>query len=523
MKFPTNFLLSLGLIGSVGYALPIQHNHAKREVVTRMHTAEAKTVTDFYSTTTNILVAPTVQFIVSGSVTYTTTLSNGGVDPTAQPTVTLTTTLPVKQVAIASSIYINGDGSPSQSAASTISSNVATPEQTTSVQATVTLAPSSSIVTDQNEDTVTSAASSSTMQPTTSSVAGNLISAIGVGEVQASVVTPPPAQVHTSTTTSPSTTSTTSTSLGATTESSAADQETAYFSTSSSGIETPTTASTATSSSTSSTSSGDSSTIPLALTYSPYNSDGTCRSSDSVYSDLQIIKSKGVSQVRIYGTDCNSLQTVQPACAKLGIKINQGLWIDSTGVDSIDSGLALLIEYGQQNGWDIFEYITIGNEAVNSGFCTVSDLISKIKSAKSQLKSAGYSGQVTTSEPPVTFVNNADLCTESTIDFVGINPHSYFNADVDAAGAGAFIKAEIDLTKSVCGTDNVVVTETGYPSSGNTNGKNVPSTENQQIAVKSILEELNQQATILSYFDDLWKAPGPYGIEQSFGIESFMA
>lgn len=517
MRLATSLLfLSLELLGSTVNALPIyhgdNHDHQKREIVTRMHTAATQTVTDFYSTTTNIVVAPTVEFVISGTATYTTTLLPDGVDPTIQPSVTLTTTLALKQAEMVSSL--GAAGLPSNDATSEIQGNQrattqdVNSQQTTQVQTTQeqstqdteqsSVEPSSTQMTTTVSPTTISQITSA--QETTASSSANFVSAIGNDQVQASVMSQPPVQAHTS--------------FEATATSSSSENAQPATSTSSS-------APSETSSSTSDN--NNMSNIPVAVTYSPYNSDGTCRSSDSIYNDLRIIKSKGISQVRIYGTDCNSLQAVQPACSELGIKINQGFWISSAGVDSIDGSVASLIEYGQQNGWDIFEYITIGNEAINSGFCSVSDLISKIASVKSQLRSAGYSGRVTTSEPPVSYSNYPELCTDSAIDFVGINPHSYFNSAIDASGAGSFIKGQLQLTQRICGTDDVVITETGYPSRGNTNGRNVPSAENQRIAVQSILDELDKQVTILSYFDDLWKDPGSYGIEQSFGIESLLS
>lgn len=512
----------------------------KRLVVTRVHTAPTNTVTDFYSTTTKIVVAPTVEFIISNGVTLTTTLIPAGVDPTAQPTTTVTTIIQNKQIIAATTTAddpsnsvvstgrsgVNSAATVPAAAGASETNNAATTapaatgaSQTNNVATTATGASQTNAAATTDAETsadnqataytsqagVPQAATSTTSSVQTgttpvfetspsTSTSATMVNAIGDDVVSASAVSQPPAQVHTETTVTSTSQST------STTESSTS------------------TTSFATASSTSTSSVG----IPKALTYSPYNSDGTCRSASDVYSDLQIIKSKGVSQIRVYGTDCNSLETVQPACAKLGIKINQGFWIGSSGVSSIDSSVASLISYAQTSGWDIFEYITIGNEAIISGFCTPSELISKIQSVKSQLQAAGYTGKVTTSEPPVSFQNHPELCTSSAIDFVGINPHSYFNSQIDASQAGTFLKGQFELVEQVCGTSNIVVTETGYPYKGNANGLNVPSVENQKIAIKSIIEELNGEVTILSYFDDLWKDPGTYGIEQSFGIQGIM-
>ncbi|QLQ79823.1 hypothetical protein HG537_0C04720 [Torulaspora globosa] len=561
-----SLIYMLAILVSFSCAFPLhfrRHELEKRQVITRVHTASTtNTVTDFYSTTTRIVVAPTVEFIISGSSTYTTTLLPEGVDPTAQPTATLTTVVQVKNVndlptnsgnqnmqvttPAQDTVPAQGTTSNAAPAQAITSAQDAPPAQvTTSAQNAVTTSAQGSAHTQAgSEATATAAAQTSanealytittpaavqstvstTNHQETTTLQGNQAGAsqpassqswkdaIDESVVYTSAVTQPPAQVHSTT----PATSPTSSDAETTSFTSATSLSTDYATTSTSSIAT---------SQTSTVSSGNNDiggNVPVAFTYSPYNSDGSCRSADNVYKDLQIIKSHGVSQVRIYGTDCNSLQTVQPACAKLGIKINQGLWIDSNGVESINDGVKAIIEYGQRNGWDIFEYITVGNEAIISGFCSVNDLISKIQSVKAQLKAAGYPGPITTSEPPVTFENHPELCTSSAIDFVGINPHSYFNAAIDAAGAGAFVEGQVELIKKVCGTSNVVVTETGYPRSGNTNGQNVPSAANQKIAIESILSKLNNQVTILSYFDDLWKNPGVYGIERSFGIQSLM-
>ena len=202
----------------------------------------------------------------------------------------------------------------------------------------------------------------------------------------------------------------------------------------------------------------------------------------------------------------------------LGIKVNQGFWISSAGVDSIDDAVDDFLAYGEKNGFGVIDFITVGNEAINEKYCTVSELTSKIALVKAKLKSAGYTGKITTSEPPVSFINNPELCTKSGIDFVGINPHSYFNTNLYASDAGDYVTSQQAATAEACGNMDVLITETGYPSKGNVNGNNVPSPENQEIAIRSIIEKTGGQVTILTTYNDFWKHPGPYGIEQYFGV-----
>lgn len=269
---------------------------------------------------------------------------------------------------------------------------------------------------------------------------------------------------------------------------------------------------------TSATSTPASTIIPSGIVYSPYNNDGTCKDSGSVQSDLELIKSKGIPLVRIYGNDCNYLETVLPVCQSLGLKVNQGFWIGSSGVDSIDDAVDGLIQYASESGWDVFEYLTIGNEAIISQFCSVSDLINKISSVKSKLEAAGYTGKVTTAEPPVIFQRSPELCNSASIDFVSINSHSYFDPNSSAESSGSFVKNQKEMIEGICSGMEIQITETGYPSQGDTYGGNVPSVENQRLAIANILEETNGKVTILTLYNDYWKNPGPYGIEQSFGI-----
>lgn len=301
-------------------------------------------------------------------------------------------------------------------------------------------------------------------------------------------------------------------------------------------VTTPTTTSTSTTSSTSSAgTTGTTGTTetsqaaatlltkaPKVIVYSPYSDSGACKAYQEVYQNLALIKSKGINEVRVYGTDCNYMTTILPIASKFGMKVNQGFWISQDGADSIDVPVDNFIEYIKSSAadydWSLFSYITIGNEAIISNFCSVDQLIAKISEVKAKLRAAGYNGDVTTSEPPVTFENNPKLCTGSEIDFVGVNPHSYFSPSFSAAQSGAFVKNEVNIVEQLCGGKKIVVTETGYPHAGIQNGDNIPSAENQLIALQSIFDDYGTDVVILTTFDDYWKQPGPYGIERAFGM-----
>ena len=56
--------------------------------------------------------------------------------------------------------------------------------------------------------------------------------------------------------------------------------------------------------------------------------------------------------------------------------------------------------------------------------------------------------------------------------------------------------------------------ETGWPTAGSPNGAAIPSKENQEIAKAGLLSSLDNKVVLFSAFDDTWKNPGSFGVEQ---------
>ncbi|CUM45868.1 uncharacterized protein AC631_04562 [Debaryomyces fabryi] len=469
----STYFLSFFLLIQVIFGAPVA------KLITRVHTADAVTKMNTYTTGTTTVNLPPVEIFISNGVTYTFTLNN---EAAAAPT-TMT------------SIYTDDSDNNNNNNNDDDENNNSTPAQTPAA----TTSPSTnngengSPTAANSPNDYTPAATGNTQDNTptsTSSPQGNA-----------------PSSTNSPDDTKPSSTNgaQTTTSQQNTISSSTTDEET-----------TSSTESTTSSSDSTSSASSGSISAPSAIAYSPYTDDGGCKDTSTIESDLELISSKGINKIRVYGTDCGLYDTIIPKAKDLDMKINQGFWISDAGVDSIDDSVSEFIEWGSNNGYDVIDFITVGNEAINSNFCSVSDLISKIKSVKSKLQDAGYNGKVTTSEPPAIFVDNPSLCKNSNIDFVGINPHSYFNTVIGANLAGWYVTSEQSLVSKACDMD-VVITETGYPSKGSSNGDNYPSAENQEIAIKSIIEKTNGQVTILSTYNDMWKHPGPHDIEQYFG------
>ena len=141
---------------------------------------------------------------------------------------------------------------------------------------------------------------------------------------------------------------------------------------------------------------------------------------------------------------------------------------------------------------------------------------------------AGYNGPVVAVDTFLAIENNPGLCAAS--DYVAANAHAYFDGTVAASGAGAWVAQQASKLAATCPGKSVLITgiflhlllllmsESGWPSAGNTNGAAVASAANQQIALSSILSSMGNKFISFEAFNDAWKAPGDLGVEQYWGI-----
>jgi len=214
---------------------------------------------------------------------------------------------------------------------------------------------------------------------------------------------------------------------------------------------------------------------------------------------MQSLASSGYSTVRIYGTDCDQVNSCLSACATTG----QNLLVGVFDMGSLADELTIITSACGSYGWGNVITISIGNELVNSGQASADQVVSYCTQARSTLRAAGYTGPVVAVDTFNAILNNPTLCQAS--DYVAANAHCFFDGNTPAASAGQWVQAQIAALQSTCGK-SVLITESGWPSQGQAIGNSVPSLENQQACVASLKASVSSQCLIYTAWNNLWQS-----------------
>ncbi|KAL8684931.1 MAG: hypothetical protein Q9218_008065, partial [Villophora microphyllina] len=245
------------------------------------------------------------------------------------------------------------------------------------------------------------------------------------------------------------------------------------------------------------------------VSYSPYNADNSCKSTQQVATDLG--KINGYQVIRLYGTDCNQVANVLAATKGSNVKLFLGIF-DIAQVQKESETIANAVH----GDWSRVNAVSVGNELVNKG-TDPGAVIGAIGQARSALKGCGYSGPVVTVDTMMAMSNHPEICKAS--DFCAINCHAFFDGKTPAEKSGEFVKGWVDKIGQATGK-TVVVTETGWPTQGDTNGVAIASQDKHQAALSSIKEALSSNVILYSAYNDMWKknGPGTFNAEQFWGL-----
>ncbi|KAI1760913.1 glycoside hydrolase superfamily [Hypoxylon sp. FL1150] len=252
------------------------------------------------------------------------------------------------------------------------------------------------------------------------------------------------------------------------------------------------------------------------VTYSPYKGSGGCKTADEVDADFAVMaQSYGV--IRLYGVDCDQVAMAYAAAKNHGNKLFLGIF----DINSLGQSIAT-IATGVQNEWSIVDTVSVGNELVNNGG-TVSQSLGALSQARSALRAAGYQGPVVVVDTFVAVLTHPELCDQS--DYCAVNVHPFFDPNTGPRQAGRFVTSTVERIRSRLSDPNkrVVVTETGWPWQGESNGAAIPGMSQQSIAISSIKNAYaNNPSDVILFtaFNDMWKKPdaGTFMAEQFWGM-----
>ncbi|KAL4791248.1 glycoside hydrolase superfamily [Aspergillus venezuelensis] len=233
----------------------------------------------------------------------------------------------------------------------------------------------------------------------------------------------------------------------------------------------------------------------FGISYSPYNSDGTCKNQDQVTSD--ITKLRHYSYVRIYGVDCD--QTKKNLHGNL-----------KTIVDSAHPDLSTI------------HTISIGNELDNRNQNSATNVVTAVGDARAYLRTLGYKGPVVTIDTFSRVLEHPELCSVS--DYCAANCHAFFDAHQTPDTTGSYVHDIARQLQDVSGGKRTLITESGWPHAGQSNGVAVPSPENQRTALQNLRQAFKGRQSdlvLFSAFDDGWKVDNQwtFGAEKFWGIE----
>ena len=240
-----------------------------------------------------------------------------------------------------------------------------------------------------------------------------------------------------------------------------------------------------------------------------------CRSTGQMNSELGFLRSQGFGMARSYDIGCDVGGFVS-AAGNNGMKVIIGINL----INNVANDINTLI--GKVSGnWNPVHTINVGNEIVNNGLGSATDVAAAVNQARGILRGAGYTGNVVAVDTFNQHVSFPAICAAS--DYCAANAHAFFDPQTSAPSAGQFVKNAHDQVANVANGKKVVITESGWAKQGATEGASVPGVSQQQQAISSLKQAFSgnqDELYLFQAYDATYKAPGSRGVETSFGIFS---
>ncbi|KAJ2246027.1 hypothetical protein GGI13_005603 [Coemansia sp. RSA 455] len=253
------------------------------------------------------------------------------------------------------------------------------------------------------------------------------------------------------------------------------------------------------------------------LTYSPYNTDGSCPDVNTVTAQLHKVAA-ATGHIRLYSTDCSQLSSVLQAITRnnIALDVYAGIWL-AAGPTRMQADLDQFVAAAKTYGTGLIKGLSVGNEDISNGMSEAT-LIGYINQVRARLQAEGLSGiPIYTTEQDAKF----SRAMAAASDIVQVNIYAMFDgyfANLDASVKSVIQRAN-HIKNNVAGGKLVRFGESGWASSGNTGPS--PLTLANEIAYAQKFK-CAAAAAGFEYFyfeakDAQWKA-GAVASEQNFGI-----
>jgi exo-beta-1,3-glucanase (GH17 family) len=242
----------------------------------------------------------------------------------------------------------------------------------------------------------------------------------------------------------------------------------------------------------------------MCVSYAPFRGEqtpltlATQVSAEQIAEDLAQL-AKITDCIRTYSTD-NGLDQIPEIAARVGLKVIQGIWLTSNrqrNLARISTTLRLTREYPAT-----ITALVVGNEVLLRGEMTTADLAATIRSVKAQV-----AVPVTYADVWEFWLRNRELY--DAVDFVTIHILPYWE---DFPIRAKFAAAHVDAIRRRMAVafpgKEILIGETGWPSTGRMREAALPSRSNQARVVSEILDlakRENFRVNLMEAYDQPWK------------------
>ena len=239
----------------------------------------------------------------------------------------------------------------------------------------------------------------------------------------------------------------------------------------------------------------------FGLNFGPHTRDGqnpdrgTFIGEDQIREHLEVLDGY-TNCIRTFGMS-GGLDVVPRVAQEMGFCVAAGAWLDKNKATN-DIELAKLIEIGLAGQ---ATYLIVGSEALLRGDLSVDELVGYIE----QVRVAVPGVPVTTGEIYSNWIDSPTLI--DAVDLLFVNYYAYWEGlSVDVAIKAIHMYHQ-DVVIRANGKE-VIVSETGWPTAGDTIGNAVPSPENSAFHLKNFVSWAEANGVNYFYFeafDELWK------------------